>query len=126
MTVAISLIAAITVSVPTPALRVAETVGPVTLTTAAATTVVPTGRCSQWEATALDAGWDVSEWPHVDRIMWCESHCEPGAHNRSGASGLMQVMPGWWHGRDPYDPGTNLAMALEIRHAQGWPAWSCN
>jgi hypothetical protein len=104
-----------------PAARVAETV-PVGTTT---TTLDASGRCAQWEGLALDAGWTLDQWPTVDRIMWCESKCEPWAHNRSGASGLMQVMPMWWHGRDPFDPATNLAMALEIRQAQGWRAWSC-
>jgi hypothetical protein len=103
------------------AARVAETVavGPLP-------TTVVAGPCAQWHDTAIEVGWDDGEWAHVARIMWCESKCEPAAHNRSGASGLMQIMPGWWHGRDPYDPSTNLTMALEVRRAQGWPAWSCN
>jgi hypothetical protein len=103
------------------ALAVAPTAPAVRVTT----TVAPTGRCAQWEPTALEVGWTVDQWPTVDRVMWCESHCQPGAHNRSGASGLMQLMPGWWHGRDPYDPATNLTIALEVLAAQGWRAWSC-
>jgi hypothetical protein len=104
------------------AVRSAETV-PVATTV---TTPALTGRCGRWEQTALAAGWPLEQWPTVDRIMWCESRCDPHARNRSGAAGLMQVMPGWWHGRDPYDPTANLAMARAVYGAQGWPAWSCN
>lgn len=83
------------------------------------------GPCAEWAPVAFDVGWPVDQWPVMSRVMWCESHCEPWAHNRSGASGLMQIMPMWWKGRDPYDPATNLLMALEVRQAQGWRAWSC-
>jgi soluble lytic murein transglycosylase-like protein len=89
------------------------------------TTIPASARCGQWWALAEEVGWPADELPTLDRVMWCESHCEPGAHNRSGASGLMQIMPMWWDGRDPYDPAVNLAMAVEVHEAQGWPAWSC-
>ena len=82
-------------------------------------------RCGEWYSTALAAGWAPDEWPTVDRVMWCESRCNPAAYNRSGASGLMQVMPMHWRGRDPFDPATNLTMALEVHNRQGWRAWSC-
>ena len=82
-------------------------------------------RCPQWWATARAAGWPEGEMPTVDRVMWCESNCQPHAHNRSGAAGLMQIMPAHHHGRDPYDPATNLAMAKEVHDRQGWKAWSC-
>lgn len=81
--------------------------------------------CPDWYGVALDAGWDSGDWPTLDRIMWCESKCQPTAHNRSGASGLMQIMPMWHHGRDAYDPAVNLVMALEVKQLQGWRAWSC-
>ena len=57
--------------------------------------------------------------------MYCESRCEAHAHNRSGATGLLQIMPMHAHGRDLYDPATNLAVAIEVYEAQGWRAWSC-
>jgi len=106
---------------PTPAARVAETVqvGP------APSWGNPPGPCGEWFWTAIDVGWPDDQWPTISRVMWCESKCTPSARNRSGASGLMQVMPMWWHGRDPFDPATNLTMALEVWHAQGWHAWSC-
>jgi hypothetical protein len=113
----LSLLPAATRSGPTP-------VGPPP-TDPPVSTVAPTGRCPQWEQTAIDAGFDINDWPTLDRILWCESNCQPGAHNRSGASGLAQIMPMHWHGRDPYDPATNLAMAKEVHDQQGWRAWSC-
>jgi transglycosylase-like protein with SLT domain len=82
-------------------------------------------RCPQWWGLAQAVGWSPNELPTMDRVMRCESGCNPWAHNRSGASGLMQIMPFWWHGRDPYNPGVNLVMALEIKRSSGWRAWSC-
>ena len=89
------------------------------------TTVPASARCPQWWTLAAEVGWPAEELPAVDRVMWCESTCEPSAHNRSGASGLMQLMPMWWHGRDPYDPAVNLSIALELWEDQGWSPWSC-
>ena len=92
----------------TPAVRVAETLGPSTVTTAA---LVATGRCAQWEQTALDAGWPLEQWPTIDRAMWCESKRQPGAHNRAWARpadatyGLLQARP------RPVRPAVNLPMA---------------
>lgn len=102
------------VDASTPAVRVTPT-----------TTTPSSARCPQWWTLAREVGWPADELPRMDRVMWCESTCQPNAHNRSGASGLMQIMPMWWDGRDPYDPAVNLAMALDIHAAQGWAAWSC-
>jgi hypothetical protein len=83
-------------------------------------------RCPQWWSEARDVGWPEQQLPTMDRVMWCESNCKPDAHNRSGASGLMQLLPMWWRGRgDPYEPMFNLARALDVLDAQGWRAWSC-
>ncbi len=87
--------------------------------------VDPGASCGPWWELAVSVGWPEGELPTLDRVMWCESRCDPSAHNRSGASGLMQVMPMWHKGRDPFDPQTNLAMALEVWSRQGWRAWSC-
>jgi hypothetical protein len=88
--------------------------------------VDPGASCGLWWPVALDVGWPESELPTLDRVMWCESRCEPRAFNRSGASGLMQVLASWFApGEDPFDPSTNLATALEVWRAQGWRAWSC-
>ena len=61
--------------------------------------------------------------------MWRESNCQPGAHNRSGATGLMQIMPMWADdcGGSPgdlYNPSFNLRCARHILNVQGWTAWS--
>lgn len=94
--------------------------------------VVPTtasaeyeGPCAEWGALAIEAGWQPDQWPRLSDVMWCESRCDPGAHNRSGASGLLQIMPFWWKGRDAFDPFVNLSMGAEIYAIQGWRAWSC-
>lgn len=120
--VGIVLTIAAALSATQPAVRVAETIGPTTVTTAA---LKPTGRCAEWEQPALDAGWSLEQWPTLDRVIWCESRCDPAAHNPSGAAGLLQIMPMHWHGRDPYDPATNLAIGFEVLERQGWRAWSC-
>jgi len=54
-----------------------------------------------------------------------ESGLDPNAHNRSGASGLFQLMPIWWRGKfDPFDPAANIAAAYAIsRHGTDWSAW---
>jgi hypothetical protein len=87
--------------------------------------VAENARCGVWWPLAAEVGWPEPELPTLDRVMWCESKCQPDAYNRSGASGLMQVMPMWHHGRDPFDATVNLTMALEVWHRQGWRAWSC-
>lgn len=81
--------------------------------------------CPQWYSLALEVGWSPEQWPTLDRLLWCESRCDEHAHNASGASGLLQVMPMHWHGRDPYDARTNLTIGLEVLERQGWRAWSC-
>jgi hypothetical protein len=87
--------------------------------------VMSNAHCPQWWETAYEVGWPQDQLPTMDRVMWCESKCGPTEHNKSGASGLMQIMPMHWNGRDPYDPVINLTMALEVLERQGWQAWSC-
>lgn len=110
-----------------PAARTAETVQLEPAATEPAP-VWPTqlGPCAEWAPTAFDVGWPVSQWPTLSRILWCESRCNPAARNRSGADGLMQVLAHWFSaGENPFDPATNLGVALRVWHAQGWRAWSC-
>jgi hypothetical protein len=85
----------------------------------------PDGPCNEWYTTAAAAGWPDTDWPTLAAVMFCESRCDPAARNPSGASGLLQIMPGWWRGRDPFDPATNLAIGREVHDTQGWRAWSC-
>lgn len=87
--------------------------------------VDPGASCGEWWQLAVDVGWPERELPTVDRVMWCESRCEPHAYNRSGASGLMQVLKTHAPDADLFDPSTNLAVALDVWRRQGWRAWSC-
>ena len=87
------------------------------------------GRCAQWYDEAMAAGFSDDQWPTVDRIMYRESMCQPGAYNRSGASGLMQIMPMWADDcggsrQDLFDPAFNLRCAVHVKNVQGWDAWS--
>lgn len=86
------------------------------------------GRCAQWYDEAMAAGFTDEQWNTVDRIMWGESNCIPSAHNRSGATGLMQIMPSTARSVCPpgdlYDPMHNLVCAVHVKAAQGWNAWS--
>lgn len=69
------------------------------------------------------------------RVARCESGLDPTARNRSGASGLFQVMlpthagrfeaHGWSAG-DWADPYKNTVVAFDIYEESGsWAAWSC-
>ena len=62
-------------------------------------------------------------------LMERESAGNPTAKNPSGASGLMQVMPGWANDfgmsvNDLMIPEKNLYAAARIKDIQGWTAWS--
>ena len=86
-------------------------------------------KCGQWYDEAMNAGFSFNQWRTVDRIMWRESRCQEGAHNRAGANGLMQLMAMWAD-----DCGTtvsglrqgaiNLRCARHVLDVQGWDAWS--
>lgn len=87
------------------------------------------GRCGEWRDLALTVGWTADQWPTVNRLMFAESRCDPSAWNRSGATGLMQVMPFWAHHcggtpADLADPTFNLGCALHVYNVQGWQAWT--
>jgi len=86
----------------------------------------PSTPCAQWHATARAAGFTEAQWPTVARVMWRESRCRPTAHNRSGAAGLMQIMPMWRRrcgGGNLHSPAVNLRCARYIVRVQGWGAW---
>lgn len=87
--------------------------------------VAENAACGEWWELAAEVGWPEGELPTMDRVMWCESKCQPHAYNRSGASGLMQVLKSWAPADDLFDPTTNLATALRVWQRQGWRAWSC-
>jgi hypothetical protein len=66
-------------------------------------------------------------------VMLCESRGVPEARNRSGATGLLQLMPvhatraarlGYSWGQ-MMEPGPNLAVAEGLWKEQGWRPWEC-
>lgn len=85
-------------------------------------------RCPQWEAAAKYFGLP----QRFDGIMYRESRCIPTAQNRSGATGLVQIMPMWvpklsacgiYSVADLKDGNKNLCGAKIILDTQGINAW---
>jgi hypothetical protein len=79
--------------------------------------------CEEWHDTAAAVGWPESVGWTLAYVMHRESGCQPGAHNPSGATGLMQLL-GW--SCPPggcRDPWSNLAKALELWQGSGWCPW---
>lgn len=106
------------------------------------------GQCAEWMNIALAAGWAKEEWATVDRVMFRESRCLPGAFNdtdpNGGSWGLMQINGFWckpnrWTKQgflqdrgvlsscdELFDPYVNVTAALAIwmygeeQHGCGW------
>jgi len=125
---------------------------PATTTTTTTTTVPePTGRCAQWQHTAIAAGWTEDQWERLDYVLWRESRCLPDVHNdtdpNSGSYGLAQINGFWcrpsrynpdgWlqaqgvldHCTDLYDPVVNLTAARAVwdyaeARGCGWSPWA--
>jgi soluble lytic murein transglycosylase-like protein len=78
----------------------------------------------------VEVYFDSDDVERVICLMESESGGNPNARNQSsGASGLMQVMPGWadlfgYTPDDLFDPTVNLWIASQIRRDQGWAAWT--
>lgn len=94
--------------------------------------VAPVAACSGWADAVAEAFGDAA--PAACRVLACESHGDPGALNRSGASGLFQEMAvhawrytarGWDWLTDRFDGLRNIAVAAEIFFEQGWRPWAC-
>lgn len=73
-------------------------------------------------------GWDVRR---MSGIMYRESRCDPSAYNRSGASGLLQILRShcnWLSSRvgpcDLFDPVYNIRAGARLWQEQGYGAWS--
>lgn len=70
---------------------------------------------------------------HFLVVIWNESRCDPAARNRSGATGLTQIMPTWLRVLCPMgiactvadlqEPLPNLDAAAVVYAAQGPGAW---
>lgn len=68
----------------------------------------------------------------LERVAWCESRRRPWARNASGASGLLQFMPGTYAGTPPgraglsiFSPYANALAAGWLVSRAGWRPWSC-
>jgi hypothetical protein len=66
------------------------------------------------------------------RIAFCESRFDPNDVSSAGAVGVFQIRPvdhGWRvkkvHGKDLFDPWTNVRVAHHIFEHQGWRPWVC-
>lgn len=104
------------------------------------------GHCDQWRAVAIAAGWTPTEFDAwASRIIWRESHCDPGARSRTRDSGLFQIndinlvdmrqRPALWaeaidklggvpSQADLYDPYTNAVVAEALFDIRGSAPWS--
>lgn len=106
------------------------------------------GRCGEWHDLAMSIGWPEEEWSKLSYVLYRESRCNIGSHNKtdpmSGSRGLMQIngywckpsrysSAGWLQDRgalstcdDLYHPTTNLYAGLHIwlygeeKHGCGW------
>lgn len=106
------------------------------------------GKCGEWHDLAMSVGWPAEEWPTLSYVLYRESRCNIGSHNKtdpmSGSRGLMQVngywcrpskwsQAGWLQDRgilsvcdDLYNPEINLRAGLAIwiygeeKHGCGW------
>jgi hypothetical protein len=88
----------------------------------------------RWYWAAIAAGWTDQEWPIVARVMACESKGDPSARNRSGASGLMQLLGWtgtmirlgiWTDAADRFSGPLNLVAAKWVKDNTSWSAWQC-
>lgn len=68
----------------------------------------------------------------LERVAWCESRLRPWARNASGASGLLQFMPGTFAGTPPgraglsvFSPYANALAAGWLVSRSGWAPWTC-
>lgn len=88
--------------------------------------------CGGWQA-EVEAAFGLVEAPKACHVLVCESGGNPQARNRSGATGLFQLMPvhaarfvarGWSWG-DVTDGVRNIAVAHDLWAEQGWRPWVC-
>jgi hypothetical protein len=88
------------------------------------------GRCVGYEGllAKYSPGWNVQT---MSRIMYRESRCNPGAYNRSGATGLLQILKSHCGWLAPRIGGCNLTNAsynikagAELWRNGGYNHWS--
>ncbi len=72
--------------------------------------------------------WPAEQVNNALAVMNCESGGNPNVTGAAGEWGLFQIHPvhvARFGGANPYDPGTNVAVAYQIWSEQGWGPWSC-
>lgn len=85
---------------------------------------------TRWMPLARHVGWPSYTLDTLAVIILRESGGRPDAHNQSGASGLMQLMPGWFLGSwgmpagNPFDPHYNLDTSFSMWKREGWRPWA--
>lgn len=87
------------------------------------------GNVGRWVWLAGHTEWPRSSWGNLFYVINRESRGLPTAHNPSGASGLLQCMPGWYTGAwgypsfDPFSPRANLKCGRWLYGKEGWSPW---
>jgi len=85
----------------------------------------------RWVPLMLWLGYPRSIIPNFVYIITRESsgRCE-ALNSSSGAAGLLQFMPGWYHGQwgypafNPFDPVQNLTAGLHVWREEGFAPWA--
>ena len=83
----------------------------------------------RWMPLARWVGWPSYTLSNLAYIIMRESSGRENARNPSGASGLLQLMPGWWTGQwgvpagNPFDPEYNLRSGYLMWCKAGWQPW---
>jgi len=85
----------------------------------------------KWLPLARWVGWPESTLSQLATIIYRESSGRPTAYNPSGASGLLQLMPGWYQGDyynfpnfNPFNPELNLYYGYRGWKVSGWTPWA--
>jgi len=86
---------------------------------------------ARWVWLSDDVGWPPETWPTLFMVIDRESGGSPKALNASsGAAGLMQFLPQWYHGEwgypafDPFIPRKNLTAGRHLWGEEQWQPWS--
>ena len=77
-------------------------------------------QASGWEGLVASL-WPADQVRTACRILMCESGGNPNAYNRSGATGLFQLLG---HG-GTFDPVQNAQVAYRLWLSSGWRPWVC-
>lgn len=84
----------------------------------------------RWKPLARHVGWPEYTLGQLTYIIMRESSGRARAYNPSGASGLLQLMPGWYTGQwgipagDPFDPEYNLRSGYIMWRQVSWTPWA--